>query len=519
MSGSPGADASRRRPAATNRGDGRPKPPADPARRVALDLLLAVDERDAYANLLLPALIARQGLSGRDAALATELSYGTLRGQGTYDALLAVCSDRALGSLDPVVRAVLRLGTHQLLATRIQPHAAVATSVNLVKEAAGQRPAGFVNAVLRRVASRDLDGWLAIAAPAAGADPAGHLAVSFSHPRWMVEAFAEALGEAPGAASGLPVAGGDATPAAVRLAAESAGQQLSRTRALLAANGERPVVHLCAVPGLAEQRELVEAGATPARWSGYGAYLADGDPKAVAALAEGRAGVQDEASQLAAIALTRVGIDGSDNRWLDLCAGPGGKARLLAGLAAGAGSRLVAAEVREHRAGLVRSALRETPGGRGPAAVVVADGTRPAWRPAGFDRVLADVPCTGLGALRRRPEARWRRTPADITALTGLQRALLGSALDSVRPGGVVAYVTCSPHLAETRDVLADVLSGRPDVAVLDAPAVLPEVPDLGVRYQPGPDGQPGASGRYAQFWPHVHGTDAIFLALLRRTR
>jgi 16S rRNA (cytosine967-C5)-methyltransferase len=472
---------------------------------VALDLLLAVDGRDAYANLLLPELIARRGLSGRDAALATELSYGTLRGQGTYDAVLSICSDRALGSLDPVVRAVLRLGTHQLLGTRIQPHAAVATSVNLVKETAGQRPAGFVNAVLRRVASRHLDAWLGIAAPAPDADLAGHLGVKFSHPRWMVEAFAAALGEQDG------------------------GGRLPRTQALLAANGERPAVHLCATPGLATQRELADAGATLARWSPYGAYLADGDPGAVGAVADGRAGVQDEASQLAAIALTRVSIDGPDNRWLDLCAGPGGKARLLAGLAAaaagpGTGPRLVAAEVREHRAGLVRSALRGTPrvpGGRPPerapgpsesAAVVVADGTRPAWRPASFDRVLADVPCTGLGALRRRPEARWRRTPADIGALAGLQRALLRSALDSVRPGGVVAYVTCSPHLAETRDVIADVLPDWPDVTVLDAPAVLAEVPELDVWYQR------GTSGRYAQFWPHVHGTDAIFLALLRRS-
>ena len=465
---------------------------------MALDLLLAVDGRDAYANLLLPGLIARRGLSGRDAALATELSYGALRGQGTYDAVLAVCSDRALGSLDPVVRAVLRLGAHQLLSTRIQPHAAVATSVNLVKEAAGQRPAGFVNAVLRRVAGRDLDGWLAIAAPPPDADPAGHLAVRFSHPRWMVEAFAAALGE------------------------QSPGGHLPRTRALLAANGERPTVHLCAVPGLATQSELVDAGATAASWSPYGAYLADGDPKAVSAIAEGRAGVQDEASQLAAIALTRVRVDGPDDRWLDLCAGPGGKARLLAGLAAGTGPRIVAAEVREHRAALVRSAVRGIAGRRspepaappsGPAAVVAADGTRPAWRPGSFDRVLADVPCTGLGALRRRPEARWRRTPGDITSLAGLQRALLTSALASVRPGGVVAYVTCSPHLAETRDVLTDVLSGRSDVTVLDAPAVLPEVPDLGVSSRQETD------GRYAQFWPHVHGTDAIFLALLRRAR
>ncbi len=434
-------------------------------------------DRDAYANLLLPQLLAQRGLSGRDAALTTELTYGTLRGRGTYDAVLAICCDRDLDSLDAVVREVLRLGTHQLLATRIQPHAAVATSVDLVKEVAGQRPAGFVNAVLRRVATRDLNGWLDIAAPARDADQIGHLAVRYSHPRWIVESFAEALGDAPG---------GD----------------MRETEAALAAGSERPAVHLCVVPGLAGRDELVAAGCAPAQWSPFGAYLADGDPAAISLVADGRAGVQDEASQLAALALTRVSVDGPDARWLDVCAGPGGKARLLAGLATGSGARILAAEVREHRAGLVRSAVIPA----GSAAIIVADGTRPAWHSGSFDRVIADVPCSGLGALRRRPEARWRRTPADVDSLGGLQRGLLSAALDAARPGGVVAYVTCSPHLVETHDVVADVLAARPGVDVLDAPAALPEVP--GIRS--------GPAGRYAQFWPHLHGTDAIFLALLR---
>jgi 16S rRNA (cytosine967-C5)-methyltransferase len=343
-------------------------------------VLLAVANRDAYANLLLPQLLSQRGLTGRDAALATELSYGTLRGRGTYDAVLAICSDRDLDSLDPVVREVLRLGAHQLLATRIQPHAAVATSVDLVKEAVGQRPAGFVNAVLRRVATRDMKAWLDIAAPGRDADQVGHLAVRYSHPRWIVEAFAAALGDAPG---------GD----------------MRQTEAALAADSERPAVHLCVVPGRASRDELVAAGCAPARWSSFGAYLADGDPAAISVVADGRAGVQDEASQLAALALARVSVDGADARWLDVCAGPGGKARLLSGLAAGTGARMLAAEIREHRARLVRSAIVPT----GSASVIVADGTSPAWQARSFDRVIADVPCSGLGALRRRPEARWRR--------------------------------------------------------------------------------------------------------------
>ena len=482
------ARPSRGRPARGRPSHGR----VDPARRVAFDVLSAVAKRDAYANLLLPALLADRGLTGRDAALATELTYGTLRGQGSYDAILAVCSDRDPGRLDPPLRRVLRLGAHQLLATRIGAHAAVDTSVNLAKDVAGPRPAGFVNAVLRRVATRDLEGWLEIAAPSRAGDPVGYLSVAYSHPRWIVSALSEALAEDPAAG-------------------------LAEAEAALAADNERPRVTLCAVPGLADPAELAAGGAEPARWSPFGVYV-QGDPAQVPAVAQGRASAQDEASQLAALALARAGSepDAPGGRWLDLCAGPGGKARLLAGLAAGRGARLLAADVRLHRAQLLAgqlfragTAAGTTAAGAASVAVVTADGTAPAWPPGTFDRVLADVPCSGLGALRRRPEARWRRSPEDVVALGPLQRALLATALDSAAPGGVVAYVTCSPHLAETRNVVMDVLAGRDDVEVLDAPAVLPEVP--GLRCPP-------PYGAFAQFWPHRHGTDAIFLALLRRS-
>jgi 16S rRNA (cytosine967-C5)-methyltransferase len=478
-------------PRAPTRSANPARPPrrrADPARTVAFKALCAVSDRDAYVNLLLPTLLRDSGLTGRDAALATELAYGTLRGQGSYDAILAICSDRDLDRIDPPLRQVLRLGTHQLLATRIGAHAAVATSVDLAKDVAGPRPAGFVNAVLRKVATRDFEAWLEIAAPGRDDDLIGHLSVAYSHPRWIVDALGEALGEDP--ASGL-----------------------AETEAVLAADGERPRVTLCAVPGLADPAELVAAGATPGQWSPFAAVLAEGDPAQIAAVAQGRAAVQDEASQLAALALARADVAGDAGpagaRWLDMCAGPGGKARLLAGLASTGEARLLAADLRLHRAGLLRNSLAGA-GTPGVVAVVAADGTAPAWRPGAFDRVLADVPCSGLGALRRRAEARWRRSPADVTALGPVQRALLASALDSARPGGVVAYVTCSPHLAETRDVVTSVLAGRDDAEVLDAPAVLPEVPGLRC-----PDPHP----EFAQFWPHRHGTDAIFIALLRRRK
>ena len=450
---------------------------ADLPRRTAYDVLAAVADREAYANLLLPRLLAERSLTGRDAALATELAYGTLRGQGTYDAVLAACSDRPLDKLDPPVLHVLRLGAHQLLATRVGSHAAVATSVDLAKDVAGPRVAGYVNAVLRRVSTRDLGQWLAIVAPAAESDPDGYLAVRYSHPRWVVGAYREALGEA---------AETELVPA-------------------LAAGSERPRVTMAAFPGGPSREEIMPDGAEATRWSPFGFTLPGGDPSAV--IAGGNAAVQDEGSQLAAIALASAPLEAGQTTgyWLDMCAGPGGKARLLHGLAATAGARLVAADIHPHRAALVRAALGRSGAG---GAVLVADGTRPPWRDGAFDRVLVDVPCSGLGALRRRPEARWRKSESDLPALAELQRGLLRSALAACRPGGVVAYVTCSPVSAETRDVLNALTGEMPSVEVLDAPAVLPEVPAL---RSPSP--------LFAQLWPHRHGTDAIFIALLRRTK
>jgi 16S rRNA (cytosine967-C5)-methyltransferase len=446
-------------------------------RRTAYDVLAAVEAREAYANLLLPRLLAERGVTGRDAALATELTYGTLRGRGTYDAVLAACSDRPLEKLDPPVLQVLRLGAHQLLATRVGAHAAVATSVDLAKAVVGARVSGYVNAVLRRVATRDLDAWLPLVAPDPAADPDGYLAVRHSYPRWIVAAYRDALGPA-------------------------AGEELG---AALAAGNDRPRVTLAAFPGGPPRDEIMPQDAEPTRWSPYGFTLPGGDPSPL--VATGTAAVQDEASQLAALALASTPIEGPDNRWLDMCAGPGGKARLLYGLADQAGARLVAADVHKHRAVLVRDALARVPAPGSDATVIAADSRYSPWRDGSFDRVLVDVPCSGLGALRRRPEARWRKSESGLPALAELQEALLRSALAACRPGGVVAYVTCSPVPAETRDVVAAVVSSTPGVEILDAPAVLPTVPDV---TSPTP--------QFAQLWPHRHATDAIFIALLRRT-
>jgi 16S rRNA (cytosine967-C5)-methyltransferase len=450
----------------------RQRAAGDPARRVAYDAIRAVSERDAYLNLVLPAMLTDRRVGTRDAAFATELAHGTLRLSGTYDAILGRCTRRPLTDVDPPVLDALRLGVHQLLSMRVPAHAAVATTVELVRAAVGERPVTFANAVLRRVAERDLAGWLDLISD--GLSPLPRLAARHGHPEWVVELLNDAL-----------------------------GADLAQTEALLAADNEPPRVTLVARPGRITRAELLaEAGGTAGRWSPYAVELPGGNPAALGPVADGRAGVQDEGSQLVAIALSSARVEDRDTRWGDLCAGPGGKAALLAGTASERGATVLASELQEHRARLVHSTLRSA---RGTCGVVVADATRPAWPPGAFDRVLVDAPCTGLGALRRRPEARWRRTPQDVHALVPLQRALLESALASVRVGGVVGYVTCSPVPAETRDVVDAVLRGRGDVLEEDARLLLPHVPHLG-------------AGPHVQLWPHRHGTDAMFLSLLRRT-
>lgn len=456
----------------------------DAARLAAFDVLREVRESDAYANLVLPPLLRQRGIRGRDAGFATELAYGTLRLQGRYDAVVEIAARRPVTAIDPPVLDALRLGVHQLLGMRVPAHAAVSMTVGLVRGRIGAGPAQFANAVLRQVSAAPLEVWLERVAEAAGADPLDRAAVVHSHPGWVTRALRQAL--------------------------VADARDASELEALLAADNAAPAVTLVARPGLADRSDVLEAApsATPGRWTPTAVVLAGGDPADVPGVREGRAGVQDEGSQLVALALAAVDVAGDDARWLDLCAGPGGKSALLGAVAAGRGATLVATEVQPHRAGLVRAAVAALPDG--VVEVRCADGrTVGAEEPGAYDRVLVDAPCTGLGALRRRPEARWRRAPADVGPLTELQRGLLGSALDAVRPGGVVAYVTCSPHVAETQLVVKDVLRRRDDVEQLDAREAVRAVVGGPIELGPGP---------WVQLWPHVHGTDAMHLALLRRT-
>jgi len=441
--------------------------PLDPARQAAFDVLRAVSENDAYANLVLPSLLRERGISGRDAAFATELAYGTCRALGLLDAVIADAAGRPPDRISPVLLDLLRMGTYQLLRMRVDAHAAVSTTVEQAAIEFDSARAGFVNGVLRTISTRDPQSWIDELAPSAASDPIGHMAFVHAHPRWVGQAFADALGARAG-----------------------------ELDALLTADNDRPLVHLAARPTVLSADALAQTvGGTVGRYSPYAVYLPGGDPGRLDAVRHGEALVQDEGSQLVARALTLAPVGDDGGRWLDLCAGPGGKTALLAAIGVQAGAQVTAIEPNARRAEFVEENTRGL-----PVDVVRVDGRDSGLEP-GFDRVLVDAPCTGLGALRRRPEARWRRQPADVPALARLQRELLAAAIKLTRPGGVVLYATCSPHLSETVGVVADALRRQP-VTALDTRPLFAGVDDLG-------------DGPYVQLWPHRHGTDAMFSAAL----
>jgi 16S rRNA (cytosine967-C5)-methyltransferase len=452
-----------------------------PARRIALDVILAVRESDAYANLLLPVRLQRAKLSEADAGLATELTYGTLRRQGYYDAVISLAAGRPVDKIDPAILDVLRLACHQLLSMRVAQHAAVDESVQLAKTVGSNSATGFVNGVLRTITRTPAAEWQERALATAKNDDE-RLAILHSHPVWIIRAFRSAL------------------------AAEGRADEIQD---LLEADNVAPRVSLVALPGHSTVAELDAYAST---YSPIGATLDGGDPLHIPAVRAGNARVQDEGSQLAALALSRARPIVKGERWLDLCAGPGGKAALLAAEAAAGGATLTANEVVPARAELVRKALAVFD----PAPEVwESDGTTVGDdHPEEFDRILIDAPCTGLGALRRRPEARWRKSPRDVAHLSGLQSNLLNAAIAALKPGGILAYVTCSPHLAESKVIVEGALKKwGAAIERVDTPAVLAGITgselDLGAT--------DGAATPYAQLWPHRHGTDAMFIQLISK--
>ena len=442
------------------------------ARQVALEVLLRVEADDAYANLLLNQLSTSKRLESRNAALAQELAFGSLRRKNTLEAIINEVSSRPVEDLDPGVRAVLQLGVYQLLYTRIPVHAALNESVEQSKAFAGGKASGLVNASLRKLAQNDLEHWLGVILAKASNDTE-RLALKYAHPSWIVTSLKLAL---------------------------SADGRAADLEHLLEADNEPARVNLVALPGQVDSSTLKDFEQHVSSPIGYLAPA--GNPGEIPAVADGSMRVQDAGSQLVAL----VAVHGAkhNENWLDLCAGPGGKAVLMAALAKSNDSALTCIEPAPHRAELVRKALSTS----GMTAKVRQIDGRDIT--GSFDRVLVDAPCTGLGALRRRPEARWRKSPTDLKNLNALQKELIEAAWAVLKPGGVLTYSTCSPHPSETTAIVEQALRRFGESAeLLNANAILSEI-EPSLRLNP--------NRKTAQLWPDRDDTDAMFIAVIRKS-
>ena len=438
-----------------------PKP--DAPRVLVYDILTEVNQRGGYSNLLLPQALTASTFETRDKGFATELLYGTLRMQGRHDYILQQVSDRPWSEVDAGIVDVCRMGVHQLFEMRVATHAAVSATVELARKVLGESKASFVNAILRKVSAKSLEEWLQPLEQIT--DPISRLALRYSHPEWIVSAYYDLL------------------------------KDYERVEQELQINNVAAIPTLVSWPGDSTQADLVELGAIATDFSPYGARF-EGAPGSLELIRHRKAGVQDEGSQLVAHIFAQATKEA--HSILDLCAGPGGKAALLSHLANIQGQDFVANEISQARAKLVKNVVGKFP-------VLVGDGREIAAHGRTFDAILADVPCTGLGALRRRPEVRWRRTVQDLRELTQLQDELSNAAISVLNPGGIFGYATCSPHFAETTGECLRILKEHPELEQIDVAQYLPSNLHGAMR------------GKSLSLWTSVHDTDAMFLALFKK--
>ena len=441
-------------------------PRPDASRLLAFDILHEVNRNGGYSNLLLPKALAQSSLDERDRGFTTELVYGTLRMQGRHDWILGQASDRPWAEVDPALVDVARLGAHQLFEMRVPTHAAVSATVELGRKVLGESKASFLNAILRKISQKSLDEYVIDISNIK--DDFERLEILHSHPQWIISAYMDQLGS------------------------------IEEVEKLLIANNIAPRPTLVSWPGLSSQQDLVDIGAISTNYSPYGAVY-DGSPASLDLVISRKAGVQDEGSQLVADVFAQASRDQSS--WLDLCAGPGGKAALLSAIAKSENIDFSANEISDVRAKLVRQVVHG-------ANVTSIDAREINSLGKTYGAILADVPCTGLGALRRRPEVRWRRTVADLKSLVVLQSEIIDSAINVLEPGGIFGYATCSPHLSETRIAVSEALKRHPQMEAIDvSPYLHTDLRNSAV------------SRGNMTLWTHLHNTDAMFLSVMRKRK
>jgi len=438
------------------------KPNPAPSRLVAYELITQVNRQGAYANLRLPELLLKTKMNLADRAFTTELAYGTLRMQARHDYIASKFIDRTFAELDEKIVDLLRMGIHQITQMRVADHAAVSETVEVAKLVAGESKASYVNAILRKVVANSND-LLEIK----DFTTLRRLSIQYSHPEWIISSFFDQM------------------------------KDWAEVELFLAANNNPATPDVVAWPGKSSTDELLTLGATPIPGFVNGVNL-PGIPMDFSPIVERRAGVQDRGSQLVVenfLASFKPGLS-----WLDMCAGPGGKAAYLFNslLSMDKSATFLANEPTSHRAELVKRVVNNQ-------QVVSFDATVANNFNQKFDRILIDAPCTGLGALRRRPEARWRKSLHDLKELVLLQKQLLASAYQLLSPNGVIAYVTCSPHLAETKGQVIDFLSAHSDMKILP-------MGKLELAHKEGV-----LSDGTVQLWTHHNQSDAMFMAMFEK--
>ena len=437
------------------------KPNPEDSRLLAYELISQVNREGAFANIRLPELLAKSKMSLADKAFTTELAYGTLRMQGRHDHFIKKFIDRDFLDLDPNITDLLRMGVHQLTLMRVADHAAVSETVEVARKVAGESKASYVNAVLRKIAAmpKEFDDFNSLPI-------AEKLSINHSHPVWIINAFYDQL------------------------------KDWDEVEKLLISNNTPALPDVVAWPGKSTVAELIQLGATGIPGFDNGVNI-NTIPILFKPIIQRKAGVQDRGSQLVVenfLATFEPGLF-----WFDMCAGPGGKAAYLYNSLSDKdpSAKFLANEPVPHRAELVKRVVNNN-------QVVSFDATISENFNQKFDRILVDAPCTGLGALRRRPEARWRKSLADLKELIPLQRNLMKSAYELLAPNGIIAYVTCSPLLAETKGQVIDFLSEHADMKIYSM--------DQNGFHKEGlqNDGS-------VQLWTHRDGSDSMFMVLLRK--
>ncbi|MDB4898156.1 MAG: hypothetical protein JWN15_4418 [Firmicutes bacterium] len=449
--------------------------PPQSAREVALRALRDVDVKESYANLALDAHLTRSKLEPRDRGLATELVYGVTRRRATVDWLIGQVAARPLAQIDPWIRNDLRLAAYQILyMDRIPKSAAVDEAVELARRYGHEGVAKFVNGVLRNVIRKlpTLD-W-----PNPERDGAKALAILHSHPEWLVKAWTEGFG--PEEAVRLMEASNRIPPLTIRV------NTLKVSREELA-------------EALAAEGVKTE----PTTHSPYGLIIHDLTSASyldrLKAMKNGLMTVQDESSMLVAAV-----VDPQPGQTvIDVAAAPGGKTTHMAELMANQG-QVIAMDIHAHRIDLITENAKRL--GTSIIEGVCAD-ARQVGRlmPGRADAILCDVPCSGLGTLARRPDARWRKQPGDIDELVPIQQAILESAAEALKPGGTLVYSTCTIQPRENQELVAAFVANHPEFRFDDIRPYLP--PGLAAA----------AGDGWVQLLPHIHGTDGFFIARLKK--